>query len=102
MLEKLTQHLIAAQLLDDEQVRLAVDRLTDEIVLDRLKADFLAAFAQKGETPGEIAAFARALREKSIAPPLDPETRGREILDVVGTGGDRLGTINISTTAALL
>ena len=63
---------------------------------------FLAALAQKGETPDEIAAFARALRDKSIPPPLDAETRAREILDVVGTGGDRLGTFNISTTAAIL
>ena len=88
--------------MDDEQVRQAVDRLADETVLAHLKADFLAAFARKGETPGEIAAFARALRDKSITPPLDAETRSREILDVVGTGGDRLGTINISTTAAIL
>ncbi|MDD5138797.1 MAG: anthranilate phosphoribosyltransferase [Verrucomicrobiales bacterium] len=102
MLEKLIQHLVAAQLLDDEQVRLAVDRLTDEAILANLKADFLTAFAQRGETPGEIAAFARALRDKSITPPLDAETRAREILDVVGTGGDRLGTINISTTAAII
>jgi anthranilate phosphoribosyltransferase len=102
VLEKLIQHLVAAQLLDDEQVRQAVDRLADETVLAHLKADFLAAFAQRGETPAEIAAFVRALRDKSISPPLDAETRSREILDVVGTGGDRLGTINISTTAALI
>jgi len=51
-----------------------------------VKADFLAAFAGKGETPDEIAAFARALRDKSIQPPIDAETRAREILDVVGTG----------------
>jgi anthranilate phosphoribosyltransferase len=50
----------------------------------------------------EITAFARALREKSIPPPLDAETRSREILDVVGTGGDRLSTFNISTTVAIL
>jgi anthranilate phosphoribosyltransferase len=102
VLEKLTQHLLAAQLLDDEQVQLAVDRLADETVLANLKADFLVAFAKKGETPAEIAAFVRALREKSITPPIDAETRSREILDVVGTGGDRLGTINISTTAAII
>jgi anthranilate phosphoribosyltransferase len=102
VLEKLTQHLVAAQLLDDEQVRLAVDQLADETILASLKADFLAAFAKKGESPAEIAAFVRALRDKSISPPLDAETRSREILDVVGTGGDRLGTINISTTAAII
>lgn len=102
MLEKLIQHLVAAQPLDDEQIRFAVDRLADEKISADTKAGFLTAFAQKGETPGEIAAFARALREKSIPPPIDAETRSREILDVVGTGGDRLGTINISTTAAIL
>jgi anthranilate phosphoribosyltransferase len=102
VLEKLIQHLVLEQLLDDEQARQAVDGLADETVPASLKADFLAAFARKGETPGEIAAFARALRDKSITPSLDAETRSREILDVVGTGGDRLGTINISTTAAIL
>src|SRR6185503_12436657 len=50
----------------------------------------------------EIAAFASALRAKSIQPPLDEITRAREILDVCGTGGDRLGTFNISTTVAIV
>ena len=102
MLEKFISHLAAAQPLNDEQVWLAVEQLADEKVAANLKADFLAALAQKGEGPAEITAFARALRDKSISPPLDPETRSREILDVVGTGGDRLGTINISTSAALI
>ena len=102
MLEKLTQQLGAAQSLNDEQVRQAVEQLADEKVPVAVKADFLTALAQKGETTGEIAAFARALRDKSISPPLDAETRTREILDVVGTGGDRLSTFNISTTVALV
>jgi anthranilate phosphoribosyltransferase len=102
VLEKLIQQLAAAQPLGDEQIRFAVEQLADEKVSTRIKADFLTAFSKKGETPEEIAAFARALRDKSIAPPLDAETRSREILDVVGTGGDRLGTINISTAAALI
>jgi len=102
VLEQFTQQLADARQLTDEQIRQAVERLADETVPANIKAGFLAALAKKGETPEEIAAFARALRDKSIQPPLDAETRAREILDVVGTGGDRLGTINISTTAAII
>ena len=102
MLEPIIQQLAAAQPLDDGQVRAAVERLADANVAATFKAGFLAALAKKGETPGEIAAFARALRDKSIVPPLDAETRAREILDVVGTGGDHLSTFNISTTVAIL
>ena len=102
MLEKLTQQLGAARSLNDEEARDAVEQLTDEKVPAAVKADFLTALAKKGETTGEIAAFARALRDKSISPLIDAETRIREILDVVGTGGDRLSTFNISTTVALM
>ena len=66
------------------------------------KAQFLTALAIKGETVEEIAAFAGELRELSISPPLDPNTRAGEILDVCGTGGDHLGTFNISTTVAIV
>lgn len=103
MLEKFTQQLADAHPLTDEQVRQAVDQLADEKISAVDKADFLTALAQKGETPSEIAAFVCALRGKSIPLPLDPAWRNtREILDVVGTGGDRLGTFNISTAAALI
>jgi anthranilate phosphoribosyltransferase len=101
--EKFIQQLAAARPLADEQIHQSVELLADEKVPAAAKADFLIALAQKGETPGEIAAFAYALRDKSIQPPLDPAWRdSREILDVVGTGGDRLGTFNISTATALL
>ncbi len=66
------------------------------------KASFLVALSQKGETPEEIAEFARVLRGMSVEPPLDAATRSREILDVVGTGGDCATTFNISTTSAIL
>lgn len=102
MLQKLIPQLAAHQSLDEAQVRAAVEQLADELIPAAIKADFLTALAQKGETPDEITMFARALREKSILPPLDAETRSREILDVVGTGGDRLSTFNISTTVAIL
>jgi anthranilate phosphoribosyltransferase len=101
-LEQLTQQLAAAQPLAEAQVWHAVEALASENVPAERKAEFLVALANKGETPDEIAAFARALRDKSITPPLDAETRAGEILDVVGTGGDRLNTFNISTTVAIL
>ena len=50
----------------------------------------------------EIAAFARELRSRSVPLPLEPAVRAQEILDVCGTGGDRLETFNISTTVALV
>jgi len=102
VLEQLTNQLSALKHLGDDQVRQAVDALVDESVPPGLKVEFLCQLALKGETVEEIAAFACALREKSVLAPLDPQTRAREILDVVGTGGDRLGTFNISTTVAIL
>ncbi|HXF09787.1 MAG TPA: anthranilate phosphoribosyltransferase [Desulfuromonadaceae bacterium] len=102
MLDQFIPVLNGGQSLDAPQCRQAVEALAEESVAVDLKADFLTAMAKKGETPDEIAAFARALREKSVPLPLDAETRNREILDVVGTGGDRLGTFNISTATAII
>lgn len=103
MLETLTRQLAAARNLSDEQARSAVTQLADETIPAETKAEFLIALAAKGEKPEEIAAFAAALREKSIPLPVETNWReSREILDIVGTGGDRLGTFNISTTSAIL
>jgi anthranilate phosphoribosyltransferase len=103
VLENLTSQLAAAKNLLAGEVHSAVVRLTDENVSAAVKADFLIALAKKGETPEEIAAFAAALREKSLPLPLEKNWReSREILDIVGTGGDQLGTFNISTTSAIL
>ncbi len=98
----MTHDLAAAKNLEEEQIRAAVEQLTDENIPAATKAAFLSQLAAKGETVEEIAAFARALREKAIAPPLTAATRAREILDVCGTGGDHLNTFNISTTVAIV
>ena len=102
MLELLIQQLDASKDLDSAQVAAAVAALFDENVDVSTKASFLTALSRKGETAEEIANFARALREKSLQAPLDAETRSREILDVCGTGGDRLNTFNISTTVSIV
>lgn len=102
MLNLFNEQLARGGHLADEQVATAVAQLVDESVPAALKADFLCHLARKIETPEEIAAFARELRALSVVPPLDAETRARTILDVCGTGGDRLNTFNISTTVAIV
>jgi anthranilate phosphoribosyltransferase len=102
VLQRLIEQLTRGHALSDEQVTLAVGHLAGDQVSAASKAEFLTALATKGETTVEIAAFARELRARSVQPPLDSETRVREILDVCGTGGDRLGTFNISTTVAII
>lgn len=84
------------------QVADAVRALVAEEDAPESKADFLSALAQKGETVEEIAAFANELRNLSVPLELDAATRAGEILDVCGTGGDRLNTFNISTTVAII
>ncbi len=102
VLDDLIQQLNRAEPLTREQVTEAVNALTAENLPVAAKAEFLMALARKGETLEEIAGFAGELRQRSVQPRLDPETRAREILDVVGTGGDYLGTFNISTTVAII
>jgi anthranilate phosphoribosyltransferase len=102
VLTTFTEQLLRRESLSPDQVSQAVAQLTEETVAPEDKAALLTALAQKGETVEEIAGFARELRDKSLQPPLDAEVRSREILDVCGTGGDHLGTINISTTVALV
>jgi len=57
---------------------------------------FLTALRMKGEAPGEIASFAKIMRE--FASRIEPKVEGT-LVDVCGTGGDMLNTFNISTTS---
>ena len=61
-------------------------------------AGLLTALAMKGEQPEEIVGFARAMRRNAVplAAPID------DVFDTCGTGGDRAGTFNISSAAAVV
>lgn len=102
MLPSLTEALARGEELTLAQIDAAVGVLASEEAGDEEKAAFLRALGAKGETPGEIAAFARALLERAIDPQIDPARLPGPMLDVCGTGGDRLHLFNVSTTASFL
>ncbi len=62
---------------------------------------FVVALRAKGETPEEISALLDAVLEVATIVPLGDELRDRAV-DIVGTGGDRSHSINVSTMAALV
>jgi len=61
-------------------------------------AGFLIGLVMKGERPAEIVGLARAMRTHSVK----LSQRFDNVFDTCGTGGDRSGTFNISTTAAIV
>ncbi|TWD80816.1 anthranilate phosphoribosyltransferase [Kribbella amoyensis] len=60
-------------------------------------AGFLVALRAKGETAAEIAGLAAAVRAQAT-----PVEIPGPVVDIVGTGGDRLGVVNVSTMAAIV
>jgi anthranilate phosphoribosyltransferase len=60
-------------------------------------AGLLVALRAKGESPGEIAGFVRAMM--AHAAPIDVDA---PLLDTCGTGGDGAGTFNVSTVTAVV
>lgn len=64
-------------------------------------AKFLVELYERGESFEEIAAAANVMRKHSVK--LDiPEYLKAELIDIVGTGGDKSGTFNISTTTSIV
>jgi anthranilate phosphoribosyltransferase len=64
-------------------------------------AGFAMALRAKGETPAELAGLVDAMLASATLVQL-PEDIRRDAVDVVGTGGDRAHTVNISTMAAIV
>lgn len=67
-------------------------------VLHEDLSQFLLALREKKPTVDEITGAAQALREFSVK----VHAQDKTVLDTCGTGGDKLGTFNISTAAALV
>lgn len=94
LLHKLTRH----EDLTAEQAAGAMDLVMTGQATPAQLAGLLVGLSMKGERPEEIVGLARTMRAHAV--PL-PHGLG-EVFDTCGTGGDRAGTINVSTAAALV
>ena len=80
-----------------DDARLAMGAVMDGEATPAQLAALLMGLRMRGETIEELAGFAAAMRER-----VTPVDAPPGAIDVVGTGGDGSGTLNISTTAALV
>ncbi|HYV35339.1 MAG TPA: anthranilate phosphoribosyltransferase [Gemmataceae bacterium] len=90
--------LLARRELTEPQIRTALTAMMNGTCGEAETTALLVALRMKGESSGEIAAGARLLREHMIR--WDAGTQA--VLDTCGTGGDGLGTFNISTATAFV
>lgn len=84
--------------LSEQEAWAAMGEIMDGAATPAQIAAFITALRMRGETVEEIAGFARAMRERAlrVIPRVD------HLTDVVGTGGDRVSTFNVSTTTAFV
>ena len=99
MLENYITRLEAGASLTVPEMHQAMDLLLSEGNHDQLKAAFLQNLTKKGETDDELLAMLSKMEEHGVH--ISPKCKGT-IIDVCGTGGDKLQTFNISTTAAFV
>ncbi|PYR87259.1 MAG: anthranilate phosphoribosyltransferase [Acidobacteria bacterium] len=99
MITDFIQKMIERVDLTEAEARQAMEEIMSGQSTDAQIAGFLTALRMKGETSQELVGFAGVMREKA-EPLWDGEVL--PVLDTAGTGGDRLGTFNISTAAAFV
>ena len=99
MITDFIQKMIERVDLTEAEARQAMEEIMSGQSTDAQVAGFLTALRMKGETSQELVGFAGVMRERA-EPLWDGEVL--PVLDTAGTGGDRLGTFNISTAAAFV
>jgi anthranilate phosphoribosyltransferase len=94
LIDKLTRH----EDLTSEEASAAMAEVMEGRTAPAHIAGLLIGLAMKGERPAEIVGLARTMRANAV--PLS--RRHEDVFDTCGTGGDRSGTFNISSCAALV
>jgi anthranilate phosphoribosyltransferase len=96
---ELLQQLLERRDLSQAQAEELLAHLTDPQLPPAMAGAILAALSTKGLVADEVRGFAQAMRRLARRPELPAQLRA---LDIVGTGGDASGSLNISTGTALL
>ncbi len=91
--------ILSGENLSEAEAGELIGELTSEELDPAAAAAALAGMRTRGETADELRAFARGLQQIAIRPEIDDVSLA---VDVVGTGGDSSGSLNLSTGAALL
>ncbi len=85
-----------------DESKVAFTSLFNHEMSDEQMREFLVSMTLDKQTPVDsIAAAAEVMRSFALPLPISEELR-LKALDVVGTGGDKIGSFNISSTVALL
>jgi anthranilate phosphoribosyltransferase len=95
----LLDRLLDGASLSESEAAQLLTMLTDAQLAPALAGALLAALRAKGVTAEELRGFARRMRALARRPELPSLP---DAVDIVGTGGDRSGSLNLSTGAALL
>ncbi len=98
MINKEIDSLIAGQDLTEEEMIECMTQIMNGEITETQVASFLTALKVKGEAISEIVGGAKVLREKAEV----VELANYYTVDTCGTGGDKLGTFNISTTVSFI
>lgn len=98
MIVEAIHKVIKGEDLDFEAARVVMGEMMDGTATHGQMGAFLTALRMKGESIDEITGSAMAMREHAI--PLNQAVY--DVMDIVGTGGDEVGTFNISTTTAFV
>lgn len=97
MIKQAIQEVLNGKDLDFETTKAVMNEMMDGTATQAQMGALLAILRMKGETVDEITACATVMREKGMK--INPV---RKVIDIVGTGGDGVGTFNISTTSAFI
>lgn len=98
-MKKILKKVFDGQSLDESDIHQALAEITTAQANPEQAAALLGAISARKEKPEEIAAFAGYMRKNAKQLSLKSDTG---FIDVCGTGGDGLGTFNISTAVSFV